>query len=209
MPRSLAGGPGRARRRRARPGPPASFALDARRLTPPARCVKNEYSPPDEGTDSRSHQETLHVTCRLLFQRVRFLILAGVLVLAAVVAGCDSAGYPDHLRYPERTDLLVKGAKAIDIRKPLPPPGDLDEAIVEAANVGKGKEPPFESVSPKEVSAETRKELQQTLREIFGTPSYPTIEPTARKNAGDEARAEVEENKKLYDKAVADGVATF
>jgi mono/diheme cytochrome c family protein len=140
---------------------------------------------------------------------VRFLILAGALGLGVLVAGCDSSGYPEHLRYPERADLLVKGAKAIDIRKPLPPPGHIEENIVEAATGPKGKEYFEAVVNPKEASAEFRKELQQTLREIFGTPARPTIEPTASKSASEEAQAAVEENKKVYDKALAEGLDNF
>ncbi len=146
---------------------------------------------------------------RSLFQRARFLILAAALGLGVLVAGCDSSGYPDHLRYPERADLLVQEAEAVDIRKALPPPGDLDEAIEKAAHPPEGQKAAFKSVAPKEVTAEQRKELQQSLREIFGTPARPSVEPTLSKNAGDDAREAYNENKQLYDKALAKGLDDY
>jgi mono/diheme cytochrome c family protein len=141
---------------------------------------------------------------------VRFLLFAAALNLGVLNVGCDSSTYPDHVRYPERTDLLVQSAEAIDIRKPLPPPGQLDESIADAATPAKGAAtPPFKSVAPREVSAENRRELQQSLREIFGTPASPSVEPTLARNASDAARDAYTENKQLYDRALAKGMEDY
>lgn len=139
----------------------------------------------------------------LSYTKARFGTLTGILLVLGL-AGCDETRYPQDLRYPPREDLLVKNPPATDIRTPLPGPGQLEQSIEKAAQAKV-----FESVSPNEVDKEDRKELNAALREIFGTPAVPSIDPIEPQRAPKQDREAAEENRKLYDNVLAAQMQTF
>lgn len=118
----------------------------------------------------------------VLYPRARFLIVAGCLTLGLAVAGCDTKSrYPKNLRYPARTDPLVADEpKAVDIRTPLPSPGSGDEGLKRGVEAQL-----FKTIDPAEVKADDRASLNQALDEIFGTPTFPTVEPGDAANKDD------------------------
>jgi mono/diheme cytochrome c family protein len=89
-----------------------------------------------------------------------------------------------------RSDLLVKEPNTSDVRSPLPSPGQMDEAIArEAARKEKAN---FKFVDPTEIDKADRVEVFTAVRDIFGTPSAPTVEPNEKDD----------ENKQLFDASV-------
>ena len=65
---------------------------------------------------------------RLTYTNVRSAALILGLSLA-LLAGCDDSNrYPSDLRYPQRSDLLVKDPPTVGYRFAFPSPGHLDDA---------------------------------------------------------------------------------
>jgi mono/diheme cytochrome c family protein len=108
------------------------------------------------------------------------IVLLGVVgvVTVGLLAGCsDDASYPRDLRYPLRKDFLVvtQPAGFADAQPWKPsPPGMLDE---EMARLAKEKETQKFFVDPAKLESADRKELRDALREVFGTPFAPSVEP--------------------------------
>jgi mono/diheme cytochrome c family protein len=94
----------------------------------------------------------------------------GVLVLTAILAGCSSNQYPESLRYPPRSDPIVKAKPTSEPFYPIPP-GKLDETIDSLD----GKDG-CKTLNPKKLSAEQRKKVSDALEAIFGTPHSPKID---------------------------------
>ena len=106
---------------------------------------------------------------------LRYLFAAFAVAAVGGLGGCNSSlddtRYPEDLRYPARTDVLV----VADLKGMPPdpnPPGMLDKAI-EAALAKENQT----LLEPKEVAPEQRRELRLALAEIFGTPRFPSVEP--------------------------------
>ncbi|MFO0843131.1 MAG: c-type cytochrome [Gemmataceae bacterium] len=149
---------------------------------------------------------------RLSYTKVRTVTLAVGLGLA-LLAGCDENGrYPADLRYPERTDVLVKDPPTTDFRTPPAPPGRFEERIKKAA-----EEKVFPSVDPlgKDdqgkplITREERAQLRAALEEIFGTPAAPSVEPIDPDRAPTKKADEAKENAKVYAEALAANMQTF
>ncbi|MBA4063645.1 MAG: hypothetical protein C0501_08025 [Isosphaera sp.] len=106
--------------------------------------------------------------------------LAAVVVGGVVVAGCGGPpDYPSTLAFPARADRLVRKTPT------APPPGpnepgklDAELAALDAAG--------GTTVDPGVVPAATRTALDKHLKDVFGTPSAPTIatEPDAAGRLG-------------------------
>lgn len=93
-------------------------------------------------------------------------------LLAGTLLGCTaSTEYPPALHYAPRTDLLFIKEPGVEERT-LPAPGDLDSSIARASTLTGAA-----AVDPTRLSAAERKELQTALRDVFGTPAAPTVEP--------------------------------
>jgi mono/diheme cytochrome c family protein len=94
---------------------------------------------------------------------------AGFGFLAFFSIGCSSKEYPESLRYPERSDLLVIKKPSTEPFYPHPP-GDLTQSI--AAIEGKDG---GETKDPKAVDSTLRTELNEALIKVFGTPAKPSV----------------------------------
>jgi mono/diheme cytochrome c family protein len=98
--------------------------------------------------------------------------------LAGLLAGCTTSlqkeSYPSHLKYPPRTDLVVKEKPTNEVRK-LPPPGTLDESIAKATDpkVGTGAK----AFNPAALDKTDAANLRVALDTVFGTPSAPRVGP--------------------------------
>ncbi len=100
---------------------------------------------------------------------LRLVALASPL-LACLLGGCQKAHYSENLRYPARTDLIVtKRPEKQDVDFPHSL-GKLDQSIAAIPAEG-GK-----ALDPKELSPGDRKELQEALEKVFGTPADPKVE---------------------------------
>jgi mono/diheme cytochrome c family protein len=131
--------------------------------------------------------------------RFVLLLVVGVLTVG-LIAGCSewSASYPGDpypkdLRYPLRKDLLVTtqpaGFAEAQPWRPSPP-GALDE---ELARLASNKDTKQFFADPAKLEAADRKELKDALREVFGTPYAPSVEP----------REDEEENSQRYNQQLA------
>jgi len=136
------------------------------------------------------------------------LVVLGCLGLAGCSTDLDSPKYPEGLRYPARTDLIIKKALESELRQ-LPPPGDLDQAIRDSYLTKDGKvKDPSSAADPAQLAEKERAALNAALLELFGTPRYPTIEPgepNPRKSEKEQAAAE--EDRKLYNDSLNQQVA--
>jgi mono/diheme cytochrome c family protein len=94
---------------------------------------------------------------------VRFLPGLALVLLV----GCDDR-YPKDLHYPPRTDLLVVKAPT---EQPIYPdsPGQLDHLIGLTNSKG------GEALDPRQAPADERRQLNQELSKIFGTPASPKV----------------------------------
>jgi mono/diheme cytochrome c family protein len=97
-----------------------------------------------------------------------WIVLPLLMSLLGVV-GCETDGYPDAMKYPERTDPLVIGKADRDAPR-QDPPGEYPKVLF-----------PFYDdkqallLDPSKVSAETRSQLNDALTQLFGTPAHPTV----------------------------------
>jgi mono/diheme cytochrome c family protein len=134
--------------------------------------------------------------------RIVLLVVVGV-VTVGLVAGCSaSSSYPVNLKYPQRTDVLVVAQPAgfADAQPWKPsPPGSLDE---EMARMAKDKETEKFFVNPAKIDAADRKELRESLLEVFGTPYAPSVEPNDPSEMKKPTEKD-EENRALYDRHLA------
>jgi mono/diheme cytochrome c family protein len=132
------------------------------------------------------------------------IVLLSVIGMASVglFAGCSelsSSSYPRDLRYPLRNDLLVTTQPAgfADAQPWRPsPPGALDQELNRLAKDENTKQ--F-FADPAKLDAADRKELRDALREVFGTPYAPSVEPLSK--VVDDV--EQNENRLLYDQYLA------
>jgi mono/diheme cytochrome c family protein len=92
-----------------------------------------------------------------------------IAVLALAAAGCSSAeGYPEHLVYPVRADLLVEQTTNDPAEEPGPL-GQLDQEIARAVSRG-GR-----AYDPAQWPSGQKEQLQKFLTDTFGTPAHPTV----------------------------------
>ncbi|HMC89584.1 MAG TPA: c-type cytochrome [Gemmataceae bacterium] len=98
--------------------------------------------------------------------------LAPLFLCATLLTGCDLDGYPDDLRYPARTDVLVTDKPKVDALE-FDRPGDFP-GILLAGLPQKEKESII--LDPAKLSADPRGALEDELVRIFGTPANPSAE---------------------------------
>jgi len=92
-------------------------------------------------------------------------------VLSGLLAGCGSPepdGYEPHLRYAPRTDPLIIAPPA-EQPTAAPDPLKLEEYL--AGSAGRGAK----VLSPSDIPAANREQMNQTLDAIFGTPAAPAM----------------------------------
>lgn len=149
---------------------------------------------------------------RLSYTNVRTAVLAAGLALA-FLAGCDDNNrYPSALRYPERTDILVKDPPTTDFRTAPASPGQFDEAIKKAAEA---KVFPSVDLTAKDdqgklvITKEERGQLRAALLEVFGTPAAPSVDPIDPDRASAKQADEAKENAKVYAQTLADNMQGF
>jgi mono/diheme cytochrome c family protein len=118
-----------------------------------------------------------------VIQPRHFGLAASLLVL--VLTGCgDYSAYPRDLKYPARTDLIVKTASTKEVWYP-DPPGTLDEYIAEMSAPGEGANKVLDpkdipevdpKLNPKQPQmGKDRVRLRAALLNLFGTPSSPRV----------------------------------
>jgi mono/diheme cytochrome c family protein len=95
------------------------------------------------------------------------------LAFCIFLTGCGGCGsnpeaYPENFSYPARQDWIVVESPKLPPTK-AEPPGELDEAIQRLNDLG-GK-----VLDPATVPESLRNELNDYLRQTFGTPARPTI----------------------------------
>lgn len=130
----------------------------------------------------------------------RTVVLAG-LCLTGLLTGCSTApSYPVELRYPARSDVLIRQGPSLEVRH-LPPPGKLGETIAAAASLEGAR-----AYDPAKLSDADREELSATLVEVFGTPALPTVKPADAKSEAfklfDDYFKEMKEQLDISDEAV-------
>ena len=92
-----------------------------------------------------------------------------------LVSGCNPDPYPEDLKYPLRSDLLVlKVPGKRDIPQPEPL-GSFEQAL-DNLKSDEAKEEGADVLDPADLPADARSELDAQLEQIFGSPSEPTIE---------------------------------
>jgi mono/diheme cytochrome c family protein len=125
-----------------------------------------------------------------------FLPLLGLLFLS----GCSDQ-YPPDLAYGLRTDRIVKGG-AINEVEPvrIDPPGEfphlIDVFTTEYQEKTQKKESP--TINPNDLQGALRSELDEALRQHFGTPAAPIVKVKLPKDA-DEDREIVQKLKEQTD----------
>jgi mono/diheme cytochrome c family protein len=92
------------------------------------------------------------------------------LLALVLTSGCDNdEAYSRDLRYPLRTDLLVKETGRSE--PPFPdPPGHLEENIAKIDRDG-GK-----TFDPRSIPGKVRGAINSQLTDLFGTPAAPKVE---------------------------------
>ena len=101
--------------------------------------------------------------------RATGLLLASV--LSGLLAGCGSPspdGYEPHLRYAARTDPVVLAPPA-EQPTAAPDPLKLEEYL--AGSAGRGAK----VLSPSDIPAANREQMNQMLDALFGTPAAPAM----------------------------------
>lgn len=110
---------------------------------------------------------------RRLFWVVPFLFILPVL------SGCDDT-YPEDMRYPVRTDPLIKKVPEAETRYP-DHPGILP--VLTIANMEEPSNPLYtllkdhkqDILNPDSLPAARRAELSNVLDKLFGSPAYPRV----------------------------------
>src|SRR5262245_279450 len=100
-------------------------------------------------------------------------LFAFLLLHFAFICGCGGCGsnpeaYPGNFTYPERQEWIVVELPKEPPTKPEPP-GELDEAIRRINERG-GK-----VLDPMTIPSSLRNELNEFLKQSFGSPAKPTI----------------------------------
>jgi mono/diheme cytochrome c family protein len=90
--------------------------------------------------------------------------------LAALLSGCEGH-YPEALHYPSRTDLIVVDRPTREDIVHIDSIGRLDESIAKIGSPGLGGS----TLDPNKLSPEDRRELQDALEKVFGTPASPKV----------------------------------
>jgi mono/diheme cytochrome c family protein len=132
-----------------------------------------------------------------------------VVVSSALLIGCStSMEYPKDLQYLPRTDYLVTQSSDAEPRT-LPSPGQLDENIKKALE---DKKVDLKKEDPKLIPENERKELDGSLRSLFGTPSRPLVGPLSRSEKSlvkmsTERQQGIQSDLALYSKSLAAAVS--
>ncbi len=104
--------------------------------------------------------------------------------LLGALSGCGDLtdpSYPSALTYPARSDPLVVEAPKIEPWNP-DSPGQLDQSIAriglpkDKGGLGSKAEGGGEALDPKQLPAETRREVEKELLSHFNTPRFPRVE---------------------------------
>src|SRR5262245_64754703 len=95
--------------------------------------------------------------------------MAAVLFGLALLSGCDPSPYPEDLRYPLRTDLLVKDYEEKNIPE-LEPLGSVETTILRVREKNKDA-----VVDPTALPSDKLDSLDTELEKRFGTPAAPTV----------------------------------
>jgi mono/diheme cytochrome c family protein len=122
----------------------------------------------------------------------RVAVLAGVLVFALVVVGCNDT-YSEDLTYQVRTDPFKKKAPSSPAEpQRLEPPGRMDE-LQKVWLDAKG-----EFYDPAKISAKDRGDLETELKKSFGTPAHPKVAGNETNTALKLDNATLEQGSKLF-----------
>jgi mono/diheme cytochrome c family protein len=110
-------------------------------------------------------------------------LIPALLLGLAVLGGCDTEKYPEDLRYPLRSDLVVTDEAVSELNKDDLPthfdrPGQMPEFL---GNLEPGKRQAVVArfkgenkiLDPNRLSAEQRRQLGDELTRLFGTPAHP------------------------------------
>jgi len=130
----------------------------------------------------------------------RAVLGAALLFILLALAGCNSSGaYPEDLRYPPRTDVLVikppKNEELFAI-----PPGKLDERVSKVNGLEGGK-----ALDPLKLKGDPQeKELTTALRKAFGTPAQPNVTIGSNYEDAEAVKSQCDQLQ-LTDKALAKG----
>jgi mono/diheme cytochrome c family protein len=115
-----------------------------------------------------THDTRIH-PARTVVLIVIAIAMAGI-VLAIVVTGCSSTpDFPTHLSFPTRKDRLV--LKVPETPPQAPSPGKLESELAELDSRG-GK-----TVDPTTLSSDVQAAIDRFLKDSFGTPAAPAIQP--------------------------------
>jgi mono/diheme cytochrome c family protein len=101
---------------------------------------------------------------------VRVLALA-IPCLLSFVSGCEPESYPPEMTYPLRSDPIVTSPPG-STRWDTTGPGQLDNHIAHLADPEIGGK----TLDPAKLKPEDRRDLEQTLSEVFGTPAAPRVD---------------------------------
>jgi mono/diheme cytochrome c family protein len=89
-----------------------------------------------------------------------------------LIAGCN-ANYPESLKYPLRTDVLVLERPQTTTPKQFDSPGQLTEWLNGLKAMG------AKTVNPADMDPTQRGQLDAALNDIFGTPAHPRVKDLA------------------------------
>src|SRR5262245_17390726 len=95
--------------------------------------------------------------------------MAAALFGLALLSGCDPSPYPEDLRYPLRTDLLVKDYEEKNIPE-LEPLGSVETTILRVREKNKDA-----VVDPTALPSDKLDQLEDQLEKLFGTPADPKV----------------------------------
>ncbi|MCE9564668.1 MAG: c-type cytochrome, partial [Planctomycetes bacterium] len=106
--------------------------------------------------------------------------LVFVALLTLLLVGCHSTpDYPPNLSFPSRTDRLV-------LKLPTTPPPSPSEAGNIVAELARLDAAGGKTLDPTTIPIASRNALDQSLRDLFGTPAAPSITVDAEANASAE-----------------------
>jgi mono/diheme cytochrome c family protein len=106
--------------------------------------------------------------------------MALVLLSVALVSGCEPDPYPEDLKYPLRTDILVV-SDGVPTKRDIPYPhalGTFPQSIQDLESDKKEKD--RKNLDPADLPGDAKSELEGQLDKLFGTPREPTIEPSSK-----------------------------
>jgi mono/diheme cytochrome c family protein len=116
---------------------------------------------------------------------LRRLALAAIPLLLGVLTGCGASTldpYPEQLRYPVRSDILVTSVPTVDRYTP-DLPGELEQFVANLATK-EMQDKGFKTLNPDTLPTSLRDSIGEEMTRVFGTPAKPSV--IARKsNLGD------------------------